>query len=129
MWWFIIIILPTLSTPSATSTLFKKPLPSVPEDDLKHECVTNTICEYPYLFKVVSLIHNDSLRLVLQTHPNHPFIDSILSGFWDGFWPAARSDMLISQQHGHDNRRQDESLDNVVQEFLRNQCDVKIRLE
>src|SRR5258708_28836537 len=54
-----------LSTPSATSTLFKKPLPSIPEDDLKHKWVTNTICEYPYLFKVVSLICNDSLRLVL----------------------------------------------------------------
>ncbi len=118
-----------LSTPSATSMLFKKPLPSIPEDDLKHEWVTNTIHEYPYLFKVVTLIRNDSLRLVLQTHPNCPFVDSILLGFQDGFWPAARSDMLISQQHGHDNCRQDESLDDVIQEFLRNQHDVEIGLE
>src|SRR5258708_20960734 len=118
-----------LSTPSATLTLFKKPLPSIPEDDLKHKWVTNTIHEYPYLFKVVSPICNDSLRLVLQTHPNHPFVDSILSGFQDGFWPAARPDMLISQQHGHDNCRQDESWDDVVKEFLRNQHAVEICLD
>ncbi len=52
------------------SKLFKKPLSGVPEEDMKHEWVTNTICKYPYLFEVITPIQNDYLRSVLHIHPN-----------------------------------------------------------
>ena len=68
-------------TPSVSSTLFKKPLSGVPEEDMKHEWVTSTIQEYPYLFEVITPIRYDDLRSVLHTHPNCPFVDSILDGF------------------------------------------------
>src|SRR5258708_28866845 len=68
-------------TPSVSLTLFKKLLSGVPEEDMKHEWVTSTIWEYPYLFEVVTPIRYDDLRLVLCTHPNCPFVDSILDGF------------------------------------------------
>ncbi len=115
-------------TPLVTSTLFKKLLLGVPVEDMKHEWVTNTIHKYPYLFEVVTPICYENLRLVLHSHPNHPFVDSILLGFWDGFWPAAKSDMLISHQQGHDNRQQEEFMDDSIQEFLRDQHDVEISL-
>jgi hypothetical protein len=115
-------------TPSVTSTLFKKPLSGIPEEDMKHEWVTNTIHEYPYLFEVVTPIRYENLRSVLHSHPNRPFVDSILLGFRDGFWPAAKSDLLVSLQQGHDNRRQEEFLDDSIREFLRDQRDVEISL-
>ena len=57
---------------------------------------------------------------------NHPCVDSILLGFQDGFWPAAKSDLLISQQQGHDNHQQEDSMDDTTQEFLKHQCDIEI---
>src|SRR5258708_38500193 len=61
------------------------------------------IHEYPYLFKVVTLICIESLRSLLVSHPNCPFVESILSGFKDRFWPAAKADLLVSQKRGYDN--------------------------
>ena len=56
--------------PSVTSTLFKEPLPGVPEEDMKHEWVTNMIHKYPHLFEIVTPIQNAKLRSLLVSHPN-----------------------------------------------------------
>src|SRR5260221_290566 len=75
-----------------------------------------------------TLIQNVKLRSLLVSHPNHLFVESILLGFKEGFWPVAKADLLVSQRRGHDNQDHEDVQDNAIQEFLRTQCDVEISL-
>ncbi|EJD45973.1 hypothetical protein AURDEDRAFT_21796, partial [Auricularia subglabra TFB-10046 SS5] len=45
------------------------------------------------MFKVVSPIKADKLEQLLRTHPNRPFIESVLTGLREGFWPNASTRM------------------------------------
>ena len=101
--------------PSVTSTLFKDPLLGLPEEDYKHEWVTSTLDKYPHLFKIVTPIRVNNLRHLLLSHPNRPFVESIIAGFQEGFWPAAKADLLVLQKDGFDNCRHVDVLDDVMQ--------------
>ena len=48
-----------------------------------------TICGQPDLFKIVCQIRVDVFKQLLTHHLNQPFIDSVIVGLWEGFWPFA----------------------------------------
>ena len=43
----------------------------------------------PDLFKIVCKIDVDAFEKWLTHHPNHPFVNSVLTGLCEGFWPFA----------------------------------------
>lgn len=48
-----------------------------------------TIRDHPELFKVTCLIDVDAFERLLTDHPNQPFVQSVLAGLREGFWPFA----------------------------------------
>lgn len=77
------------SSPSAASTEICKPLPRPSPVDLRNKEALNTIATNPDLFAIISLINVNALKRLLKTHPNRPFVDSVLTGLREGFWPWA----------------------------------------
>lgn len=65
------------------------PLPSVPANELLNAAALCTICEHLHLFCIVTPINIDRLEYLLNSHPNRPFILSVIHGFHTGFWPWA----------------------------------------
>jgi hypothetical protein len=55
-----------------------RPLPTVPDDELKNEVVTRTISENEHLFSIVTPINIDRLASLLINHSNPPFVSSVL---------------------------------------------------
>ncbi|KAE9406672.1 hypothetical protein BT96DRAFT_987228 [Gymnopus androsaceus JB14] len=43
----------------------------------------------PHLFRVQTPINIDRFETILETHPNKPFVKSVLVGLREGFWPWA----------------------------------------
>ena len=77
-------------SPTATSTIFDSPLPCPSSDEFQPE-ILSTISSFPHLFKIVTPINVQRFELLLQSHPNRPFVNSVLAGLQEGFWPFANS--------------------------------------
>ena len=65
------------------------PLPRPPQAELENPLVKSTLATYPHLFSVDTPINVDRLETFLADHPNRPFVDSVLVGLREGFWPWA----------------------------------------
>ena len=64
-------------------------LVSVPPSEFNNHLALETINAHPGLFIVDTPIHVDNFEKLLVNHPNHPFIDSVIGGLRNGFWPWA----------------------------------------
>jgi hypothetical protein len=81
-----------------------EPLPHPPDDELADPIVNQTIRDNPHLFNVSTPINIDLFEQLLTTHPNQPFVRSVVTGLREGFWPCAdtcRDDYPTT----HDNHR------------------------
>jgi hypothetical protein len=103
----------TSVTPSASATETADPLPTVPPSVLNDPIVTSTLQEHPDLFQIITPISIDCFEYLLRSHPNHPFVDSVLDGLRSGFWPCA--DELVEDYPGV----WDESRDSFTPESLK----------
>ncbi|KAF6765672.1 hypothetical protein DFP72DRAFT_798363, partial [Ephemerocybe angulata] len=81
----------SFSTPVKTSewSISAKPLPEPPQHVLEDPDVTQTLASHPHLFKIVTPVRVNRLRALTTTHPNLPFVHSVLRGLEEGFWPWA----------------------------------------
>lgn len=79
------------SVTAAKWTLTALPLPRPPKEELGVLEVITTLQDHSNLFKVVSPIKVDVLEELAKEHPNQPFVDSVLTGFREGFWPWAET--------------------------------------
>ncbi|PPQ75846.1 hypothetical protein CVT26_001222, partial [Gymnopilus dilepis] len=70
---------------------FFDPLPCVSAHKLNNTVLSQTIRSYPDLFAIVIPVRIHTLRNLLVSHPNQPFIDSACHGLTHGFWPWADS--------------------------------------
>ncbi|KAF6742208.1 hypothetical protein DFP72DRAFT_831055, partial [Ephemerocybe angulata] len=79
------------STPVRTSewSITADPLPEPPQHVLEDPDVTSTLASHPHLFKIVTPVKTHHLRSLTMTHPNQPFVHSVLRGLEHGFWPWA----------------------------------------
>ncbi|KAI0314246.1 hypothetical protein OF83DRAFT_1029307, partial [Amylostereum chailletii] len=77
------------------------PLPGPPPSALNDKIALATLHRYPELFKVVSPINIDNFESLLVTHPNRPFVQSVIRGFREGFRPHADfpDDYPITRDH------------------------------
>ena len=65
------------------------PLPSVPLSEFTNHHAIQTIERHPDLFIVNTPIQIDNFERLLTNHPNRCFVQSVLSGLRNGFWPWA----------------------------------------
>ncbi|PPQ97480.1 hypothetical protein CVT26_002828, partial [Gymnopilus dilepis] len=65
------------------------PLPPVPDHELNNSILSTTIASNPDLFTIVTPVRISTLRNLLDSHPNQPFVNSICDGLVHGFWPWA----------------------------------------
>ena len=80
------------------------PLPSLPAYELQNEPACKTVLERPDLFVIVTPIKVEVLESLLNSHPNHPFVESVLNGLREGFWPWVNT-MLPGYLLTHDESR------------------------
>src|ERR1700729_2026325 len=76
-------------SPSAHYSLFTDPLPRPPQSELENVIANKNISGNPKFFKITCNINIKKLDELLQDHPNQPFIQSIIVGLTEGFWPWA----------------------------------------
>lgn len=103
------------------------PLPRVPSKELENDIVTKTIRDNEHLFRIVTPINIDRFASLLTNHPNQPYVQSVLTGLREGFWPWAdtRHDTYPITQDYYKQR----DFDNNTTQFLLDQRDEEIRLD
>ena len=70
-------------------TLTARPLPRPPVTEFDNTSALQTIASHPDLFRIVTPIKVDVLEKLTASHPNRPFVESVLDGLRFGFWPWA----------------------------------------
>ncbi|KAG1861379.1 hypothetical protein C8R48DRAFT_774130 [Suillus tomentosus] len=75
-------------SPSAKSSLYATPLPSPGPNDFS-DVALDVLNAHPDLFKIITPVNIDTFQELLRDHPNHTFVESILEGLREGFWPCA----------------------------------------
>jgi hypothetical protein len=78
-----------MSRSSTEWTEVARPLASVPVAEFSNVLARRTIDNHPDLFVVNTPINIDNLENLLIRHPNRPFVESVLNGLRNGFWPWA----------------------------------------
>ncbi|KAI0037986.1 DNA/RNA polymerase, partial [Auriscalpium vulgare] len=78
--------------PSATATETAEPIPGPPLSARTDPLALATLHDHPELFKIVTPINIDRFEALLTSHPNRPFVESVLCGLREGFWPFAEGD-------------------------------------
>ena len=76
-------------SPAARYSLTAEPLPRPPQSELQNSFANQTIIAHPDLFKITCNINVKKLNDLLQDHPNQPFVQSVIVGLTEGFWPWA----------------------------------------
>ncbi|KAH9950547.1 hypothetical protein B0H21DRAFT_674457, partial [Amylocystis lapponica] len=74
---------------AADISLTEVPLPDVPEVFRQNSVVNQTLRARPDLFQIVTPIDVEEFEFLLGNHPNQPFVQSVLRGLREGFWPWA----------------------------------------
>ena len=75
--------------PTARYSLTASPMPRPTVAALSDKIRMKTIQDRPDLFKINCQINVDRFEKLLTHHLNRPFVDSVLVGLREGFWPFA----------------------------------------
>ncbi|RDX48892.1 hypothetical protein OH76DRAFT_1329068, partial [Lentinus brumalis] len=102
------------------------PLPDVPFAVRNDPVVNHTLNTYPHLFNIVTPIHVNRLEALLSDHPNKPFVQSVVRGLREGFWPFA--DEKPQEYPDTWDECRPSLLDDRARQFLRDQRDEEIEL-
>ncbi len=65
---------------------FELPVPRPPIKEFANMEAMKTITNHPELFKITMPIKVDVLEKYLETHPNQPFVQSVIVALQEGFW-------------------------------------------
>ena len=74
-------------SPSAYYTESALPLPSVPQHLIDDPVIQASILALGDSIKVETPFDVDEFELLLTDHPNQPFVQSVMRGLREGFWP------------------------------------------
>ena len=78
-----------VSRSCAEWTEIARPLASVPVVEFSNTLACRTIDQHPGLFSVETPINVDEFESLLGNHPNTLFVQSVIKGLRNGFWPWA----------------------------------------
>ena len=67
------------------------PLPRPPKAELENTISNSTLNSHPHLFAVKTPINIPLFQTLLSEHPNQPFVNSVIAGLREGFWPWANT--------------------------------------
>jgi hypothetical protein len=113
-------------SPAAKYSLTAEPLPRPPESELQNLVANESVLAHPELFKITCNININKFNELLQDHPNQAFVQSVIIGLTEGFWPWAE------QQDGYPTTNcepQRPPKDERVRDFLLEQREKEIRAE
>ena len=82
---------PKLTAAAWTETAIPLKRPSLSEFNNSEAC--RTIADHPDLFKIITPINVSKLRSLTAAHPNRLFVESVLEGLSNGFWPWANTSL------------------------------------
>ncbi|PBK83568.1 hypothetical protein ARMGADRAFT_1048413 [Armillaria gallica] len=85
----------------------------------------NTIKNYPHLFNVSTPIEVDHFESLLFSHPNTPFVQSVMTSLCEGFWPWVNTKHSNGYPETWDNSWAPPAT-MAEQSFLANQRDIEI---
>jgi len=74
---------------AAEWTLSAYPLPQPSAREYDNLSVNQTLLDYLELFEIITPVKVSVLEQMMWCHPNRAFIESMLEGLRDGFWPWA----------------------------------------
>lgn len=110
------------TSPTALSSETDDPLPRPPASEFTSP-VVKTIVQNRHLFRIVTPIRVEAFESLLVTHPNQPFVKSVVHGLHFGFWPWAdtkRGDHPLTWDASERTPKTDASHD-----FIRAQRDIE----
>ena len=110
---------------AADWTLTALSLPRPPPSEARNLSACKTVNDHPDLFKIVTPVKVDNLECLLVSHPNCPFVESVLEGLREGFWLWA-STTLEGYPETHDESKL-MSLTGERKEFLLGQVEQEQR--
>ncbi|KAF8225393.1 hypothetical protein L208DRAFT_1306433, partial [Tricholoma matsutake] len=71
------------------------PLPSPPQHLLDDPAIQTSLQSLGDYIKVETPFNVDKLELLLVSHPNRPFVQSVMKGLQEGFWPFDEGEWKI----------------------------------
>ncbi|CAA7265008.1 unnamed protein product [Cyclocybe aegerita] len=79
-------------SPATLLTLSAPPLPSPPSHLIDDPALISSLSAMQGFVKVDTPFNVDRLESLLSDHPNRPFVDSVIRGLREGFWPFEDGD-------------------------------------
>jgi hypothetical protein len=76
-------------SPTVRYSLSAEQLPCPPQSELQNLTANETISGHPKLCKIVCKINTRKFNDLLRDHPNQLFVQSMIVGLTEGFWPWA----------------------------------------
>jgi hypothetical protein len=116
---------PERPSTAQVSTLLP-PVPSPPRQELDNQMAQATLNTHPDLFDIVTPVNVDAFTSLLDSHPNQPFVTSVVRSLREGFWPWANT-VDSNRPPVVDNSLRDLK-DPVHLAFMREQRDEEVRL-
>ena len=104
---------------------YASPLPRPPKSELDNPITTITIRNNLPLFQIITPININKFHSLLQTHPNHIFVESVCQGLHKGFWPWA--DTLKDNYPAKHDASLPASHDEQGLNFLRSQINTEVQ--
>ena len=88
--------------------------------ELANRLVCGTIQSRPDLFKIITPVKISRLKQLLASHPNQPFVNSLVRSLQDGFWPWADTSREPLEITRNNNRHREWAADEL--EFIQATC-------
>lgn len=90
-------------SPSLLDTLTAKPLPRPPSHLINDPVIQHALLKHADDIKVETPFDIDKFESLVIDHPNRPFVESVLMGLREGFWPLDDGEWKIELEEVTDN--------------------------
>jgi hypothetical protein len=104
-------------SPAALYTETAPPLPSAPQSLLDNPELASSIKSLRDAIKVDTPFNIDKFESLLTDHPNRPFVNSVMKGLREGFWPCDESEWKVELEEISGNYDMDDADLQALQDF------------
>jgi hypothetical protein len=104
-------------SPSALATETTPPLPSPPLHLLNDPVIQAALESHKDAIKVDTPFDIDRFKKLLASHPNQPFVDSVVKGLREGFWPLDEGDWKLEDEEVISNYSEDPKDLDAIRQF------------
>ena len=108
-------------SPCSRFSLTAEPLPAPPPIQQLPRDLVRTVQQHPEIFKIQTTLDVQVFEKLLTSHPNQPFVRSVVRGFRAGFWPFAATPYPKTVNESYNSTKKPE-----YRKFLQEQRDIEI---